>query len=53
MDEATSIASSKRKGLWYVKFFFAFYAAGMASWMLLMFVSLPFGVNVDTHIISR
>jgi hypothetical protein len=43
MDEATPVVGSKRKGFWYLKFLFAAYAAGLASWMLLMVVSLPFG----------
>jgi hypothetical protein len=32
-----------RSGLWYFKFLFALFAAGFASWLLVLVISLPFG----------
>jgi hypothetical protein len=43
MSEMTNSARVKRSGFWYVKLVFAVYAAGFASWVLLMVISLPFG----------
>lgn len=40
MTELEQQAGPRRSWRWYGKFFFAFYAAGFASWMIILVVAL-------------